>query len=448
MMTPLLLLVAAAHAAVLNYPITKKTLPNGLDLVVIQTPEFKDVLSYNTMVLAGSGKEQERGKTGLAHLFEHILFRHRYGGKEGGYDEAINAMGVDNNAWTWFDITFFHPLTFTSNLDALAALEAERFMKLDITEKTFKTEAGAVLGEYRRNASKPGEKLDEVASDLLFPNDPYGHTTMGYYDDVVNMPNAYESAKKFYDTYYRPNNVVVVVAGDVKAKDILPRLEAKYKDWKRQEIPPVKIGAPPAKADQRVDVPWDAEVAPVVWVVYRLPAFKNGSKEGAAAEALNELLVSPAAPLYKKLRYQKQTVSELGFEEGAQGFESAEPRRLTISAQLYKEKHASEEVIKDIEDGVDELKTFSAQPGAAALLEKVKSKFRYDFLAGLTSPRKIASTFAWYYRLDRDPQAVEKLLSSVQALTPADIDAFARAYFTPQGRAVLTLAYAPAKKGN
>src|SRR5690349_13647242 len=107
----LLLLNSVAGAGVLDYPITKKTLPNGLDVIVIETPEFKNVLSYNTMVLAGSGKEQERGKTGLAHLFEHILFRHRYNGEEGGYDSRMDRLGTHNNAWTWYDITYYHPLT-------------------------------------------------------------------------------------------------------------------------------------------------------------------------------------------------------------------------------------------------------------------------------------------------------------------------------------------------
>jgi zinc protease len=444
MLTPLLALAAAASCAgVLDYPITQKTLPNGLDVVVIETPEFKDVLSFNTLVLAGSGQEQEKGKTGLAHLFEHILFRHRLGGKDGGYDEAINKMGADNNAWTWFDVTYYHPLTFTSNLAKLLEAEAARFSKLDITEKMFKTEAGAVLGEYRRNASRPSERLDERASALMFPGDPYGHTTIGFLADVEDMPNHYEAAKRFYDTYYRPNNCVIVAAGAVKAKDILPKIEAAYKDWKRQDVPPVARETKLPPPDQREDVPWDADVAPLVWLNYRMPAFKPSTKEGAVAQLLAELLVAPAAPLYKKLRYEKQTVSALGFEEGTQGFESSAARRLTVSAQLYKEKTKSkadfDAVIKDLVDGLDALKDFSKQEGAAALLETVKSKYRYDFLGQLTSPKKIASTYAWYYRFERDSKALETLLASVKAVQPADVDAFARRWFVPENRAVLTL---------
>src|SRR3970040_2414993 len=106
---------AKAPAKVFPYPIHKKTLANGLDVVVIETPEFKDVLSYNTLVLAGAAHETEKGKTGLAHLFEHILFRHRYAGEEGGYEDRMSRLGTHNNAWTWFEMTFYHPLTFTSH---------------------------------------------------------------------------------------------------------------------------------------------------------------------------------------------------------------------------------------------------------------------------------------------------------------------------------------------
>ena len=448
---------AQAPAKVFPYPIHKKTLANGLDVVVIETPEFKDVLSYNTLVLAGARNETEKGKTGLAHLFEHILFRHRYAGEEGGYEDRMSRLGTHNNAWTWFDVTFYHPLTFTSNLagkhtrtedlPGVLPLESSRFKALDFTEKIFKTETGAVLGEYRRNASFPQLRMSEHLFALLFPHHPYGHETIGYYQDVLDMPQHYDAAVKFYDTYYRPNNCVVVVAGDVKADDIFAQTEAAYRDWPAQPVPPITAtGAPPAK-EQREHVPWDADVAPLVWVAYRMPAFKPGTTEGAVAQLLNELLVSPAAPLYKKLRYDKQTTSSLGFEEGTQGFESFDPRVLIVGAQLFKEKHAErgpayfDEVSGDIIAGLDELKRFSKQKDAKKLLETLKSKYRYDFLAGLSSPAAIAQNFAWYYRFTRDPEVFEKLLQSVEKLTPKDVDNFARTYFVPENRAVLTLAY-------
>lgn len=440
-------------AKVFPYPIHKKTLPNGLDIIVIETPEFKNVLSYNTLVLAGARNETEPGKSGLAHLFEHILFRHRYAGEDSGYNQRMDKLGTHNNAWTWFDVTFYHPLTFTSNLTGtdelpgVLTLESSRFTSLNFTEKIFKTEAGAVLGEYRRVASFPTVKLSEHLLALLFPHHPYGHTTIGYYEDVLDMPNEYEAALKFYDTYYRPNNCVLIIAGDVKAEEIFEQVEPYYRDWEPKEVPPiVPTGAPPRK-EQRQHVPWDADVAPLVWVAYRMPAFRPGTTESAVMELLNELLVAEAAPLYKKLRYEKQTASSLGFAEGRSGFESFDARVLTVSARLFKDKYAQrgteyfDEVSSDIIAGLDDLKRFSRQKGAKKLLATLKSKYRYDFLAGLSSPANIAQSFAWYYRFTRDPEVFEKLLDSVEKLKPRDIDSFARKYFVPENRAVLTLAY-------
>ncbi|MBI5630252.1 MAG: insulinase family protein [Elusimicrobia bacterium] len=457
--TLFLFLACLASAGVFPYPVHKKTLPNGLDVVVIETPEFKDVLSYNTMVMAGSGREEEKGKTGLAHLFEHILFRHRYAAEEGGYDDRMGKLGTDNNAWTWFDVTYYHPLTFTRNLErrgkaglpGLAELESSRFTALDFSEKTFKTESGAVLGEYRRLASFPSEKMSERLAALMFPNHPYGHTTMGYYEDVADMPNHFEAAKKFYGTYYRPNNCALIVAGDVKAGEIFKAVEPYYKEWKPQPIPTVKQARGSQKEELREHVAWDADVAPLVWVAYRMPAFELGSKNAAAAELLSELLVSPAAPLYKRLRYEKQLASSLGFEEGTRGFESFDPRALVVSAELYKEKHAQKgkayfsEVAQEIVSELDALKGFSKDPKAKELLKNLKNKYRYDFLAVLSSPGNIAGAFSWYYRFNRSPSALDQLLDSVEALKPEDIDKFAQAWFIPENRAILTLAYEKGK---
>lgn len=172
-----------------SYPIHKKTLANGLDVVVIETPEFKEVLSYNMLILAGSRNETEKGQSGLAHLFEHILFRHRYQGQPDGYSEAMRQLGAHNNAWTDFDATYYHPLTFRSNLERLAELEASRFTELHFDEKIFQTETGAVLGEFRRIRSDPRLKMEEKMLQALFPRHTYGHTVIGFYEDVLEMPN-------------------------------------------------------------------------------------------------------------------------------------------------------------------------------------------------------------------------------------------------------------------
>jgi len=444
------------------YPVYKETLPNGLDVIIVEMPEFKDVLSYNTLVLAGARNEVERGKTGLAHLFEHILFRHKYRGDPDGYTDAINRMGAFNNAWTWFDVTYYHPLTFTFNLTSGTAkagsptdpgilqLESERFISLAFDEKIFKTETGAVLGEYRRNASDPGLKINETMLDLAYPTSSYGHTTIGYYQDVLDMPQHYDAAVKFYQTYYRPNNCVLVIAGDVDPKQLMPMVRNSYSNWKASTPPDITVQDPPQSGEKRAHVGWESDVPPRVSVAYKVPPHRTGSSETAVSQILAELLAFESAPLFRKLRYEKKTASEFSFDDVSgplATYNGFGPRLMIATARLYKEQYADrgtpylDEVGRDIVDGFEDLKHFSSKPEASSILETVKSKYRYDFLASLDSPSNVAMIFAWYYRFERDPNVLDKLVSSVQKLEPLDIDAFAREFFVPNNRTLVTMSH-------
>ena len=442
-------------AKVFPYEVQTKALPNGLNVIVIRTPEFKDMVTYSTVVFAGSRNETEKGKTGLAHLFEHIMFRHEYGGKPGGYDDAIRRMGAHNNAWTDYDLTFYHPTTFTENLigpiqrpdgpvPGLIELEASQFKSLTLDRKTFEVEAGAVLGEYRRVFSDPGEKMIEELSPMAFPHHPYGHTVIGYREDVENMPNAWDAAWEFFHNYYAPNNVAVIAVGDVEPAKLFAEAEKRYSDWKPSHPPQIPAEQAP-DGPKQVHVKWEADVSPRLVVGYHTPAMKPGSKETAVTQILPELLASRSAPLFQKLRYQKQSVTDFGVLDGTELLEGTDPHLLLLDSTLDLDRFRKEgnayvgDVQKDVIAGADDLKQFSKEKNAAQTLKVVKSKVRNDFLGGLNSTLNIAQTFAWYYRYNRDPHVLDTLMQGIDSLTPKDIDAYAEKYFTPQGRVVTTL---------
>lgn len=457
--------LAAAHAQATQsapgsthffpYQITTKSFPNGLTVVVIPTPEFKDTVTYSTIVLAGSRNETQKGKTGLAHLFEHIMFRHEFGGKPGGYDDDIRRMGADNNAWTDYDLTFFHPTTFTENLigpvqrpggpiPGLIELEASRFQHLTMDRKTFEVEAGAVLGEYRRIFSDPGEKMIEDFSPAAFPHHPYGHTVIGYAADVENMPSAWDAAWEFYHNYYAPNDVAIIVAGDVKPEAIFAEVQKRYSDWKPSRPPQIPPEQSP-NGPKQVHVKWEADVSPRLDVGYHTPAMKPGSKESAITQILPELLTSRSAPLFQKLRYQKQTVTSFSILGGTELLEATDPHLMMLDSELILDRFTKDgekyvaDVQNDVIAGVDALKTFSKEPNAADTLRVIKSKVRNDFLGGLDSTLSIAQAYAWYYRFSRDPHVIDTLMQGIDSLTPQDVDAYAARYFTPAGRVVCTL---------
>jgi zinc protease len=434
---------AAAHAQFFPYPVQKRTLPNGLDVIVIETPEFKDVLSFNTLILAGSGRENEKGRTGLAHLFEHIIFRHQHDTPE-AYQPAVEKLGAYNNAFTWYDITYYHPLTFTSNLEQLVPLEASRFKSLKYSERVFRTEAGAVYGEYRRSASDPSLRLEEVLGDLMYgPAHGYGHSTIGYLDDVKDMPNAFKSAQKFYDDYYRPNNAIIVVSGDVKADRVFSLVEQTFGDWKAKKTPE-QPDPKPFNGPKKQHETWESDIPPRVMVAYMIPPYVPGSSEAATMDVIAELMGGETAPLYRKLRYEEQVASSLGVDNVSSI--GADARPLATYVTVAKDKYDTQgralldRVDADVSRAYESLSAFSSQSDSAARLESIKSQLRNDILASFNSPANIAQNFANYYRLSRDPQVLEKVAGALAALKPSDVDAFAKKYFTPKNRVSITLA--------
>lgn len=440
--------VAAApevHNGFFPYEIHRETLDNGLDVIVIPTPEFKDVLCYNTLVLTGSRNEIEPGKSGLAHLFEHILFRHKWQGEVNGYDMAVGDMGAFNNAYTWFDITYYHPVTFKSNLQELAKLEADRFIRLDFTEKIFKTEAGAVMGEYRNGAANPGRRMTEVLSGLMYGDHGYGHTTIGFLEDVEDMPNEYEAAVEFHDNYYRPNSCVLLVSGDVEPAEIFSLAGELYSEWEPKDGPALPE-MPAVDGPKRDHVNWDVDVPPRVSVAHRAPtACSPGTKETAIGMLLPELLTSETAPLYQTLRSEKQSCSSVSLSAAV--FQSFEPGPIELEGTLFKDKFDErgdamiEEVIADMLEGLDGLKSFSSSEGAAEKLESLKKKLQYDALADISSPADAAENFYWFYRFNRDLDAYDKLVAGLSSVTPEDIDAYAAQVFVPENRVIVTMSH-------
>lgn len=434
-----------ASAQFFPYEVQKRTLANGLDVIVIETPEFADVVNVNTLILAGSRNEVEKGRSGLAHLFEHIAFRHRFEEPAQSYDTRIDRMGAFDNAWTWFDVTYYHPVTFASNLEDLIDLQAERFVDMKFTEPIYRTEAGAVLGEYRRIASDPSLRMDEVLIDLAYgPGHGYGHTTIGYLADVEDMPNSFQSGKAFYETYYTPNNSVVIVTGDVDADRVFALVEQAYGGWERGAIPEMPDVAP-IKGPKRGHVDWDSDVPPRVIQAYLIPPFDPASAEGAILQLLPELIAGQTAPLFQELRYEEKLATEMFV--GRQSAEGFDARLLETALRLDDEKFDAQgpamfaEVEGILDRGMAELAKFSSRPDAAQTLAALKSRYRYDLLASLNSPHNMAEVFAWYYRFGRDPKVLDTLVASVERLTPADIDRYAAKYFVPSNKVVVTMSH-------
>jgi hypothetical protein len=187
------------------FPMTVDKLPNGLTVVTVPV-HAGAASSFYTLVRAGSRDEIEPGKSGYAHLFEHLMFRGTEKVPARAYDEKMQALGSDNNAFTTDDFTFYIPLIPKESLSELIELEADRFQHLSYTPAQYKDETGAVLGEYNKDFSNPWWAIDEAIREVAFKKHTYGHTVIGYKRDVEAMPNAYDYSKQFFKRFYTPDD--------------------------------------------------------------------------------------------------------------------------------------------------------------------------------------------------------------------------------------------------
>src|SRR5436853_2252611 len=173
------------------YNYTIDDLDNGLRLVTVPT-DFPNMIALYIVVQAGSRNEVEPGKSGYAHLFEHIMFRGSENYTPEQRDLILKKAGAESNASTNSDRTTYYEVFSKEDLEPVMKLEADRFQRLKYPEPAYKTESLAVLGEYNKNSADPTEKLDEVLHQTAFTKHTYEHTTMGFLKDIQDMPNQYD----------------------------------------------------------------------------------------------------------------------------------------------------------------------------------------------------------------------------------------------------------------
>ena len=190
--TPVLAQQAGPADRLITFPTHVETLDNGLKTIVISMPG-SGLVSYWSIVRTGSRDEFEPDHTGFAHFFEHMMFRGTERFPSDAYNQALTSIGASGNAFTTDDLTAYHISIPAEDLAMVMDLESDRFRNLAYSESDFRTEAGAVYGEYRKNITNPFFVIYEAMMGTAFDVHTYGHTTMGYEKDIAAMPTMYET---------------------------------------------------------------------------------------------------------------------------------------------------------------------------------------------------------------------------------------------------------------
>jgi len=417
---------------VFPFPVHQTVLDNGLQVVVVPY-DSPGVVAYYTVVRAGSRQEVEPGHSGFAHFFEHMMFRGTETYSQEEYTEALKAMGADSNAFTTDDWTNYYIVGPASELETMMELESDRFLNLEYTEPEFRTEALAVLGEYNKNASNPFFFMHERLREEAFEEHTYEHTTMGFLEDIEAMPGYYEYSLRFFDRYYRPENVIVLVVGDVEPERVFTLAKQRYGAWEKGFDPP-EIAEEPPQAERRVaEIDWPNPTRPHVMMGWHVPAFDATTKDTAALDLVSQLLFSENAPLYQELVVDKQLVE---FISGGASFHR-DPYLFTVTTRLR-----SAEALGEVEATVERyLQGLKEQPVDRARLDRIKSHLRYDFALALDSAPSVAVIVAEFLNLTGEPESINRLYRQYQAVTPEDVQRVTRDVFKESNQTVIRLAH-------
>lgn len=419
-----------AAAEIFPYSYKTQTLDNGLKYIMIPM-ETPGLVSYFSIVRTGSRDEYEPGHSGFAHLFEHMMFRGTKNFPGDVYDGMITRLGADGNAYTTDDYTCYH-MTFTSDdLDEVAMLESDRFQNLDYNKAEFQTETGAVYGEYRKGRTNPYSVLFEDISDLAFNKHTYKHTTIGFEKDIKAMPGMYDYSKSFFQRYYRPDNVVLLIVGDINMGQTSAIVQKYYGNWTSGYQSPNIQTEPPQHGPRSKVVQYDGRTLPILDVAYKGPAFNADKKDFAALEVLGELAFGENSDLYKQLVIQEQKVEFItpSFQK------TRDPGLLHIISMIR-----SDDDIDSVRQLIIKtLDHYKSQPVDPERLKELKSRETYGFLMNLDTPSNVANNLARYVALSGGVGVVDVYFQDMQKLTPADIQQVAKKYFTEQTRNVIIL---------
>ncbi len=404
-----------------------KTLKNGLEIVVIPMENGSNVITTNIFYKVGSGDEI-MGKSGIAHMLEHLNFKSTKNLKAGEFDEIVKGFGGVNNASTGFDYTQYFIKSSSKNLTKSLSLFAEIMQNLNLKDEEFQPERDVVLEErlWRTDNNPTGYLYFRLFNNLYIYHS-YHWTPIGFTNDIKNW--TIEDIRSFHKKYYQPQNAIIVVAGDIKPQSVFKLAQKEFENIKNSKMPERKhMVEPPQDGAKRVEIAKDSEVE-IVAIAYHIPNFQH--KDQVALSALSELLSSgKSSRLNSLLIDEKKLVNSVY----AYNLENRDPGVYLFMAVCNPGVKA-EEVEKILLEQIEVLKSSEVTKEE---LEKVKLNTKSDFIFGMERSSTIANIYGSYLaRGDITPLLeYEKNLDS---LTPKEIKEVANRYFTRKNSTTVIL---------
>lgn len=409
---------------------TEKVLDNGLRVVVV--PMSSPLVSVQIWMDVGSRHEVAPNTTGYAHFFEHLMFRGSAGFSAAEREQTMLSLSAVDNAWTSSDHTCYHTLAPAEHVLTVLDLEADRLQSLQLTPQGVEQEAGAVMGEYRKDIDQPQSRMWTRLQALAYATHPYGHTTIGMAEDVMAMAGGFETAQRFYVDHYRPEHTTVVVAGGVVVEAVLDAVEARFVEWESppnqtRERVPMEL---PQQEERREHITWSGgQTSPRMLVAWKGPIADPSSKGYAALRLVSMLLTDDAAPFSRGMIQDDQLAWSVW---------SAPPRNVDPGLFVVSMHLRDGVSFDDAEDKLHHA-LLQIQEISAEELEQVQQRARRALLLSLVGPQQWASAVGRYAARGWGVSAMEIELERMMSVQPEDIRTVVERVFVDAHKNVVTL---------
>ena len=361
-------------------------LKNGLEVVIIPLKNESNVISTNVFYKVGS-RNEVMGKSGIAHMLEHLNFKSTKNLKAGDFDKIVKGFGGSTNASTGFDYTNYYIKSSTQNLGKSLELFSELMQNLNLKDEEFQPERNVVAEERLwRTDNDPIGYMYFRLFNTAFVYHPYHWTPIGFMDDIRNW--TIEDIRDFHKTFYQPQNAVVVIAGDVDEKEALKEVKKYFEKIKNttKELPKVYMQEPEQDGMRRANLHKETEVE-VLSISYKIPSFTH--KDQVALSALGEILSSGKSSKLvsyfvdkKRLAVDVEAYNMDLIDEGLFIFLAIASQGVSLD-KLEKELFAQIDLIK--QGKITQVE-----------LDKVKTNMKVSFLYGLESSSSVANLFGSY----------------------------------------------------
>lgn len=411
----------------ISLPVTKFVLDNGLTVLLLEDHAVP-MVSYHTWYRVGS-RDESPGVTGAAHMLEHMMFKgaKKYDGKS--FDRIFHENGITNNAFTTNDYTGFYENLPSSKLELVMDMEVDRMSSLLISPEDLKSEKEVVKEERRwRVDNNPMGALRELMMGTVFKVHPYKWPVIGHMKDIGDYDS--EKLRYFYNTYYVPNNAVLVVVGDFKTSKVKSLIEKYYGKLPSKPLPERNYAKEPAqKAQQNAIVRRDVQNTSFV-VAYQSP--KQGDKDMYALDlAANILGYGSSSRIHKRLVYQKQVATSAY----AYNYAMRDHGIFAVGVNM-KPGVGADQALETVYNEIWKLRN---QKVSEQELEKAKTQVMKDLVDSLKTMDGKARALAVNEIMTGSYESLFSDLEKYQAVTAEDIQRVAEKYTQQTQRSIITL---------